>query len=54
MRRNPLVDELTPEAKAELAAMFADMKKRLDATWGRSARDVKPWRQNRYWERRGW
>lgn len=27
-RRNPLTDELTAEAKAELAAMFADMKSR--------------------------
>lgn len=52
-RPNPLVDELTDEAKAELAALFADMKKRCDAIWGRPARVVKPWRRNP-WERNGW
>jgi hypothetical protein len=26
---NPLTDELSPEAKAELAAMFADLKQRF-------------------------
>lgn len=31
MSRNPLTDELTPEAKAELAAVFADMKRRYQA-----------------------
>jgi hypothetical protein len=47
---NPLVDELSPDAKAELAAIFADMRKRCDAMWTPPAAQVKPWWQNR----RGW
>lgn len=50
---NPLRDELTPEAKAELAAVFAEMKKCCDAVWGRPAGVVKPWRRQ-FWERTGW
>lgn len=50
-RPNPLVDELTDDAKAELAAMFADMKKRCDAP----VQAVKPWpRRHQIWERGGW
>lgn len=49
---NPLTDELTPEAKAELAAMFADMKQRCEEIWGQPAPAVKPWRRQRqFWER---
>lgn len=46
-RPNPLRDELTPEAKAELAAMFADMKKR----YGAPVQAVQPRRRQRQiWE----
>jgi hypothetical protein len=34
-RRNPLTDELTAEAKAELAAMFADLKIRFERRYAR-------------------
>ena len=47
---NPLTDELTPEAKAELAAIFADMKRRFDAIWGLPAQRAKPWRRQ-VWQR---
>lgn len=50
---NPLTDELSDDAKAELAAVFADLKRHYDELWGRPARAVKPWR-NRPWERSGW
>jgi hypothetical protein len=47
---SPLTDELSPEAKAELAAQFAEMKR-----YGRFAPvpRVKPWTRNRrqFWER---
>lgn len=48
-RRNPLTDELPPEAKAELAAVFAEMKK-LDEGWV-PARVVR--RRQQFWERTG-
>ena len=44
---NPLTDELTPQAKAELAAIFVDMRRRFEETWGFAA--VK-----RSWERARW
>ena len=47
---NPLTDELSAEAKAELAAIFADMRRRLDAIWEPPR---KPWRRQPF-ERRGW
>lgn len=33
---NPLTDDLTPEAKAELAAIFAEMKRFYDGRPGRA------------------
>jgi hypothetical protein len=47
-RPNPLVDELTPEAKAELAAMFAAAKARIAAFEMRAER---PRIRRQWWER---
>lgn len=53
---SPLTAELSDEAKAVLAAQFAQLKERLAAcphilNWG--ALPEKPWRSNRrnFWER---
>jgi hypothetical protein len=46
---NPLTDELTDDAKAELAAMFAELRVRYVPL-------VRPKRASRlqFWERPGW
>jgi hypothetical protein len=47
-RPNPLTDELSDEVKAELAAMFSEMKRH-----GQLAVVVKR-RPRQFWERTGW
>lgn len=44
-RPNPLADELSPEAKAELAAVFADMKRDRPKVIRRGPRS--PWELGR-------
>lgn len=43
---DPLTDELSDEAKAELAAVFADLRRRLEPPPRAPRRGMRPW-----WER---
>lgn len=54
---NPLTDELSPDAKAELAAIFAHMKRQLAVRYDQPALRSPVWLNN--WDRpheyrRGW
>jgi hypothetical protein len=51
-RPNPLVDELTPEAKAELAVEFAELKRQfLSEPYIPSGLAVRLVRQRNVWDR---
>lgn len=52
-KANPLTDELTPDAKAELAAIFADLKRQYPPVRIGRVMSV-PVFLSTPWERRGW